>query len=68
MPDGKPAGVICVNLDPATRRCRIWGQPDYPEVCRRFPAAVDTCGASRVEALVLLGDLEADTRPRSILA
>ena len=56
---------MCVNLDPETHHCRIWGQPDYPDVCRRFPAAFDTCGTTRGEALVLLRDLEVDTRPAS---
>ena len=58
MPEGKPAGVRCVNLDPASYRCRIWGQADYPEVCRRFQAEPDSCGASRNEALELLAVLE----------
>jgi Fe-S-cluster containining protein len=58
MPDGKPAGVMCVNLDPASHRCRIWGQADYPEVCRRFQAEAESCGASRSEALELLAVLE----------
>lgn len=62
MPDGKAAGVRCVNLDPAGL-CRLWGGPDYPEVCRRFVAEPAVCGSHRGEALELLTVLEADTRP-----
>jgi hypothetical protein len=62
MPHGKAAGQRCVNLDPATHRCRIWNTAAYPEVCRRFLAAPDTCGETRDEALRLLDLLELETR------
>jgi len=52
---------MCVNLDPDSHRCRIWGQEHYPDVCRRFVAEPATCGASRHDALQLLTLLEADT-------
>jgi hypothetical protein len=65
MPRGKPAGVVCVNLDPATFLCRIWNTPEYPEVCRRFRAEPGACGATREEALVLLAHLEQLTAPRA---
>lgn len=61
MPNGKPAGVTCVNLDPASHRCTIWGRHDYPDVCRRFRAEEATCGSSRAEALLLLQALESET-------
>jgi hypothetical protein len=61
MPNGKPAGVACVNLDADTGLCRIWGTADYPDVCRRFGADEDTCGSSRDEALVLIARLEAES-------
>jgi len=61
MPNGKPAGVTCVNLDLASHRCRIWNQADYPDVCRRFQAEPDACGVSRGEALELLAVLELTT-------
>jgi hypothetical protein len=62
MPDGKPAGVACVNLDPASRLCRVWHTDRYPGVCRDFRAEPAVCGASREEALRLIGELEAATR------
>jgi hypothetical protein len=63
MPDGKPAGVVCVNLDRATGLCRIWHTEAYPDVCRNFRAAPDACGESRQEALRLLAAMEAATAP-----
>lgn len=62
MPDGKPAGVRCVNLDD-TFQCRIWGTDVYPQVCRGFQAEAMTCGQSRDEALVLLTVMESATKP-----
>ena len=61
MPNGKPAGVACINLDPNTHLCTIWGREDYPDVCRRFRAEEATCGSSRAEALALLQVLEIAT-------
>lgn len=63
MPGGKPAGVPCVNLDPADNHCLIWGGPDYPPVCREFSASPWVCGSSREEALARLERLERDTLP-----
>ncbi len=62
MPDGKPAGVRCVNLTD-DNECRVWGTPDYPEVCRRFSAQSWHCGETRGEALLLLEALERETNP-----
>ncbi|MEE4662071.1 MAG: YkgJ family cysteine cluster protein [Halieaceae bacterium] len=61
MPRGKPAGVPCVNLDPTSRRCRIWGQEDYPSVCRRFTPEPAVCGNQRDEALQLISAMEIAT-------
>ena len=58
MPGGKPAGVMCVNLDPESHLCGLWGTPGYPPVCRRFLAERAVCGESRAEALTLLTELE----------
>ncbi|MEE4278726.1 MAG: YkgJ family cysteine cluster protein [Halieaceae bacterium] len=66
MPQGKAAGEVCVNLDPQSYRCRIWHAPNYPEVCRRFRAAEETCGGSRGEALQLLDLLEQETRADTV--
>lgn len=62
MPNGKPAGVICVNLNLATKRCGVWGGPAYPDTCRDFLAEPDVCGSSADEALRLIENLEEQTR------
>ena len=58
MPQGKPAGVACVNLDNETGECRIWGTDQYPAFCRRFKADESVCGESREQALEQLHRLE----------
>ena len=58
MPDGKPANTVCVNLDPRDYRCRVWGTPQYPQLCERFLPSAEVCGASREEALVLIAEWE----------
>lgn len=62
MPQGKPAGVRCVNLD-ENYRCRLWGSDRYPDVCRDFPADYEVCGDSRREALERLTEWERLTAP-----
>ena len=51
-----------VNLDDGGR-CRLWGTPQYPEVCRRFPPHPDTCGETSEQALALIAEMERRTRP-----
>lgn len=63
MPQGKPAGVRCVQLG-ADNRCGIFGQPGRPEVCGRLRPEPAMCGASREHALQWIGALEAMTAPR----
>lgn len=62
MPDGKPAGVRCVNLD-AAGLCRLWGTELYPAVCRGFRPLPDVCGENSEQALALIAALEKSTRP-----
>jgi len=54
MPDGKPAGVPCIQLD-AALRCKLYGLPGRPQVCRDFPADELVCGGSREQAMRWLG-------------
>lgn len=63
MPNGKPAGKACVNLDPVTRTCRIWGDDNYPDVCRQFQASSEHCGETAEQALELLDHWEQLTNP-----
>lgn len=64
MPEGKPAGVRCVQLDEADR-CMIFGRPERPAVCGSLQPGEEMCGDSREHALHWLGWLEAHTGPRS---
>ncbi len=62
MPQGKPAGVPCVQLD-GRGRCRLFGLPTRPAVCASLRPSEDMCGASRAQALATLTALEQATRP-----
>jgi Fe-S-cluster containining protein len=62
MPEGKPAGVRCVQLD-ADHGCRLFGRPERPAVCASLRPSPGMCGAGREEALATLSRLEAETRP-----
>jgi hypothetical protein len=60
MPDGKPAGVRCIQLD-EHNGCRIFGDPGRPAVCASLRPSVEMCGASRGQALAWLSRLEQET-------
>ncbi|HYG06205.1 MAG TPA: YkgJ family cysteine cluster protein [Stenotrophomonas sp.] len=62
MPQGKPAGVACVQLD-ENMRCRVFGRAERPGFCASLRPAADMCGGSRGEALALLTAMELATRP-----
>ncbi|OWQ85767.1 YkgJ family cysteine cluster protein [Roseateles terrae] len=62
MPQGKPAGVRCVQLDDQNR-CRIFGHPERPEVCGSLMPSEDMCGDSREQAMRWLGWMEEATAP-----
>ncbi|MBR2438932.1 MAG: YkgJ family cysteine cluster protein [Lentisphaeria bacterium] len=62
MPDGKPAGVPCVNLDEQFR-CKIFHSPDRPKVCGSLQPSEEMCGKCREEALAYLEELEKLTAP-----
>lgn len=60
MPDGKPAGVRCVQLA-ADYRCLIFGDPRRPAVCSSLKPSLEMCGEVREQALVYLARLERET-------
>ncbi len=62
MPQGKPAGVPCTQLD-AAGACRLFGRPERPAVCGSLRPSPEMCGSSREQALRWLGWLEAATAP-----
>ena len=62
MPQGKPPGVRCVQLD-EQERCRIFGHPDRPAVCGSLQPTGAMCGNSREHAVQWLDWLERETQP-----
>ncbi|WP_155833612.1 YkgJ family cysteine cluster protein [Halomonas sp. BC04] len=60
MPDGKPAGVRCVQLDD-DNLCRLFGDPQRPAVCERFGFDPSLCGDDRQQALERISALEQAT-------
>ncbi len=64
MPEGKPAGVRCVQLTP-DNRCRLFGKPERPAVCVSLRPSEEMCGTSSTEALNWLNWLEEATKPGS---
>jgi hypothetical protein len=62
MPQGKPAGVRCVQLDD-NDGCRIFNRPDRPAVCASLLPHAEMCGSSREQALHWLVWLEHQTQP-----
>jgi Fe-S-cluster containining protein len=62
MPQGKPAGTPCVQLDDALR-CRLFGRPERPAVCGGLQPSPEMCGTDRTQAMLWLTRLEAATRP-----
>lgn len=61
MPDGKPAGVRCVQLGDDFR-CAIFSDPARPAVCGSLMPQIEMCGGTREFALGYLGRLEELTR------
>lgn len=57
MPQGKPAGVRCVQLDEA-ERCRVFGHPGRPAVCASLQPSAEMCGDGREHAMHWLTHLE----------
>ena len=62
MPQGKPAGVPCVQLLP-NMSCAIFGTPERPAFCSSLRPTQEMCGASREEAMSFLTRLETVTKP-----
>lgn len=62
MPNGKPAGVRCIQLT-VDNRCAIFGRAERPAFCESLQPAPDMCGEDAAHALRLIGELERVTRP-----
>jgi hypothetical protein len=61
MPEGKPAGVRCVQLT-GDNRCRVFGQPERPAVCTGLRPDLEMCGDHGAGAMQYLTALERLTR------
>jgi Fe-S-cluster containining protein len=61
MPDGKPAGVRCVQLL-ADFRCALFGKLERPEVCKSLRPTEEMCGRNQSAAMIYLAKLEVLTR------
>ena len=57
MPNGKPAGVRCVQLD-ESNRCLLFGDPRRPAVCLSLKPEPSMCGVSDHEAMATLAAWE----------
>lgn len=62
MPNGKKAGERCVHLN-AQNLCDLFGDERRPKVCSQFQADPAVCGDSFEQAILLLGELEEQTKP-----
>jgi Fe-S-cluster containining protein len=62
MPNGKPAGVRCIQLDEEDR-CKLFGKPERPAVCSSLRPTLEMCGASREQAIQWLSAMEHATAP-----
>jgi uncharacterized protein len=62
MPNGKAADVRCVQLS-ADNRCKLFGKPERPAVCRALQPSEEMCGHTRDQALAYLITLERATKP-----
>lgn len=57
MPNGKAAGVPCLQLD-AGNGCRIFGQAGRPAVCASLQPSLEMCGDAREHAMFFLATLD----------
>lgn len=62
MPEGKPAGVRCIQLD-EHNRCKLFNDKRRPKVCGALKPEAEMCGTSREEALRYLETLQRATEP-----
>ena len=62
MPNGKPAGVRCIQLAD-DNRCKIFGRPERPPFCGGLQPSEEMCGSDRAHAIRWLDQLERETAP-----
>jgi Fe-S-cluster containining protein len=62
MPEGKPAGVRCVQLT-EDNMCKLFGKPERPNVCKSLQPSEEMCGTECSHAYSYLEALEKATKP-----
>jgi Fe-S-cluster containining protein len=62
MPQGKPAGVKCINLS-EDRKCLVHESDIYPSVCKNLTPSKEMCGNSFEYAYKYISELERLTKP-----
>lgn len=62
MPNGKPAGVPCVQLTEELK-CALFGRPERPAFCGGLQADIEMCGENRAQAITWFTEMEVKTRP-----
>lgn len=62
MPNGKPAGVRCIQLTNELK-CLLFGKAERPAVCSSLMPSEEMCGTNTEEAFHYLTELEELTSP-----
>lgn len=57
MPEGKPAGIRCIQLTD-DNRCKLFGTKERPAVCQSLMPSKEMCCNSSYEAYQFLEELE----------
>ncbi|SCY07542.1 YkgJ family cysteine cluster protein [Alkaliphilus peptidifermentans] len=57
LPNGKPAGVRCVQLSD-DNKCKLFGKKERPTVCSSLMPSNEMCGKTTKEAYLYLEYLE----------
>jgi Fe-S-cluster containining protein len=60
MPNGKPAGVRCIQLSD-DNKCRLFNKKERPSICVRFQPSEEMCGKTAEEAYAYLERMEKET-------
>ena len=62
MPQGKPAGVRCIQLLDDFK-CALFGKPQRPAFCGGLQPNLEMCGETQTHAITWLSNLERATMP-----
>lgn len=60
MPNGKPAGMRCINLSEGNE-CTLYGRPERPAFCKAWPPTAELCGDSFEQAMGRIAALDRHT-------